>query len=445
MICLERIRLWLRQRVSRGKRLPTATPPVGSAPIGLAEMCPLDELVCLPIGTAFKVCRLRENACVELAELPTRGRNEWSVAMPTLGEIPGRPGEYVSIPFRKRCSIGGWLAFVNADLTGICVMKLSAEENQLQSQMLLVVPPGCSVRSVAMDSSMLYIGGTAESGSVAPSLWCVRLDQEARWLPFMTLLARGLRVFRPQSRYQPARRLLRARHRVPLDITHGYMPEDNKSFDDLIVDRERHRLIAIDDIVFPKYLFEFGLPDETLAKGIPVQQRIVAIEGHGTSECIVKGTLSRRYVVLLSCFGGWADRDRRCLSFHDVETLEEVASVQLPAKVCQDIATDDGWLYIAGGKAGLGVIQLNECSSIIESSPHPLVFPATCPTAKTAEAKDLAARLQYVELPLAGHLQSVHPTEKPGVLCATLRDQGQYRTVLLRFSDGVLMTISSQV
>lgn len=264
---------------------------------------------------------------------------------------------------------------LTSDLKGVCVMRLEQSERRVRPVLLVRLPDDCSAHSVALIGANLYIGGTPAHDSAAPSLWLARLR----------------RLVFPSSDIRPNELGLDHRHRVAVQMPIPFYAAEGKCFDDLIVDHQRQRLIAVDDVVFPKYLVEFRIEEDQQL----TQTRTVAIDGHGGYECIVKGGIDGQFVVLLSCFSGWAVSDRRCLSFLDAESLEEVAAIYLRADACCDLAIGNGRVYLAGGRHGLGVIDLHGSRNVIERPPHDAVLSSDDPRACSSLSIELARALEY--------------------------------------------------
>jgi hypothetical protein len=87
---------------------------------------------------------------------------------------------------------------------------------------------------------------------------------------------------------------------VEIPIALGY----GKAIDDILI--LDNRLILVDNLIFPKYLFEYDIS----IPGSPIHIRTDEIENNGTYEHIVCGAINERWMVLLSStfgMGGASD------------------------------------------------------------------------------------------------------------------------------------------
>lgn len=82
---------------------------------------------------------------------------------------------------------------------------------------------------------------------------------------------------------------------IPIEIP---IQTYDKSIDDLLVDE--NRIIAVDNIVFPKYLIECDFSDPNNPSFIKLHN----LPNNGTYEHISKGALNKNYIALLSSSGG---------------------------------------------------------------------------------------------------------------------------------------------
>jgi hypothetical protein len=207
----------------------------------------------------------------------------------------------------------------------------------------------------------------------------------------------------------------------------------DKSIDEFLFDGDR--LIAVDDIVWPKWLllYDVRVPEA------PALEAVHRIPNHGVYETIHSGALGRRWLALLSSSGPDIHRvpsvsllDRRTFfeygSFPGVERPEEVWRTEAPVRTWHSIALRGDRLLIAAGADGIGALDLSslpwpsEPAQRIafdrESEEH-RVFSATC-----------VRQLAYYPLPGRDvhHLQPVAGTPQ---WLALVCSAGVYDTVLL--------------
>jgi len=133
-----------------------------------------------------------------------------------------------------------------------------------------------------------------------------------------------------------------------------------KAIDDIMV--HGNRMILVDNIIFPKYLFEYDISQETA----PGLSKVIKLPNNGTYEHIRFGKMSKTKIVLLSTTTGMGGIGRHLNilnseNFKNYGTISSVISL-LPKKKqehwFQDYTIWNNTLYLACGKKGLGILKL---------------------------------------------------------------------------------------
>jgi hypothetical protein len=146
---------------------------------------------------------------------------------------------------------------------------------------------------------------------------------------------------------------------VEIPIALGY----GKAIDDILI--LGNRLILVDNIIFPKYLFEYDIS----IPGNPIHIKTDELETNGTYEHIVCGDINERWMVLLSStfgMGGASDyitisgKKKGVFSLHrnTYEMLEYryAKKAQILTKSFNDVCLIDDVLYVL---MGANVFRLN--------------------------------------------------------------------------------------
>ena len=183
------------------------------------------------------------------------------------------------------------------------------------------LPGGFEPASIARAGGAIYLAGTSRDGEVA------FVHGSGEWLP--------------------------------LPVPAG---GPGKSIDGLHVDGTR--LIAVDDIVLPKYLFVFDVSQPFA----PVLSRSEALPVHFTYEHVVATSFAPPWLAILSAGAGGRSGEYDFLALHDSELLvERCKMVRSPpgwfsrprVPRWRDVALVGGRAAIAADKAGIGVLRLS--------------------------------------------------------------------------------------
>jgi hypothetical protein len=179
---------------------------------------------------------------------------------------------------------------------------------------------------------------------------------------------------------------------TPLEVPEQFR-QYGKRIDDLLLDGER--LIAVDDIVIPKYLLRYDVADPRNPRLLDVRE----IPWHSTYETIHSGALGTDWLALLSSTSnhGWwglhiALLDRETLQEHGAMTQTKKGSFRGGGPDTQrdwrQIALQGNTLLIAAGTDGVGVLGLDEIdgtqsadagiSARYRGSPEQLAFGERC-------------------------------------------------------------------
>jgi len=132
-----------------------------------------------------------------------------------------------------------------------------------------------------------------------------------------------------------------------------------KAIDDIMILEDR--MILVDDLIYPKFLFEYDISKET----DPKLDRIIELSDNGTYEHIKSGKISKNRIALYSSTIGMAGSGRHLnilnsKTFTDYGTLSSGISL-FPKKQQHwflDYTLWNNTLYLACGKKGLGILKL---------------------------------------------------------------------------------------
>lgn len=414
----------LRKNSSKEHSRPAELPRFDRSPIPLSRSGPADKLLVLPWGRSLHICRSDDDRVESLAVMPGDSNDKQRFAMPFVGAVPGLPGTHMSVPFVLRPSMSRWIAGVAPGFSSVCVIEVDESGQQLHPRLLLLAPDGCRIHSCTMSGSVLYLGGTPQEPASTPALWQIDVQKES--LP-------GFPV-------DEGRRQLTDNDRVSVDFSDSYNSGEQKSFDVLIVDERGSRLIAIDNTASAKYLIEFSLGDGNSLQ----QKKSVELVSHGTDEHIVKGLLADQYLFLLSCFAGWSDSDRRCVSIYDSESLREVGSIQLASDACQDIALAHSCLYIAGGEHGLAAIHISRLLENARVKPQSSVHRSDHASSRTWLSSAMSEAIRFQNIDHFGMLKSIVAQERRSRLLAIFESGGEFTPVILRYDEtGEMLSVQT--
>jgi hypothetical protein len=134
-----------------------------------------------------------------------------------------------------------------------------------------------------------------------------------------------------------------------------------KAIDALIVDGQR--LIVIDNLISPKYLLLYDISE-------PLDPALISIEElpiHGTYEEVISVYAGRRWIAISSItVSGWSGAEQHIeildkTSLHGMGGIsEKIPDFPEYPSIWSDLAFMDDLLLVAGGQAGLGIIDLSE-------------------------------------------------------------------------------------
>lgn len=164
---------------------------------------------------------------------------------------------------------------------------------------------------------------------------------------------------------------------------------EGKSVDELLIDGDR--LIAVDDVVLPKYFVRFAIS----AEGALLAPELSEIPAHTAWERIRAAALGERWVALLS--GGTTRAGRTDhLALYDRATLSERANLSQAldrggAERWTGVAfADEERLYLGCGRAGLGALNLRGLD--------PQALPALSPRGLAGPADGALPRIEVIDL-----------------------------------------------
>ncbi|MEY3788574.1 MAG: hypothetical protein RIQ94_1505 [Pseudomonadota bacterium] len=144
----------------------------------------------------------------------------------------------------------------------------------------VTLPKNCIGDDVLIHNAVIYVGGRSKTGEF---LWQREINDQ---------------------------------HWLPLAFPDNFSPKSGKSIDLLFLDGDR--LIAVDDIFFPKWIFTYDISENELPK--PVD--IVSLEQHITLESVYGGADNENYIALLSA-GANHGKSFKFVSLLDKKTLKE--------------------------------------------------------------------------------------------------------------------------
>ncbi|MBN9117952.1 MAG: hypothetical protein J0I06_02090 [Planctomycetes bacterium] len=221
----------------------------------------------------------------------------------------------------------GWVAWVAEDGAAIGRTHLDAVEGE-GGFAPLVMPEGYRAACLLFHRQVLFVGGNCGNEVIGA------FDLAA-----------------PEPRW------------VPLDVPPQFQ-RYGKEIDDLLLDGDR--LLAVDDIVSPKYLLRYDVDDPRR----PRLMDVLEIPWHSSYETIHSGALGTNWVALLSSSvnHGWAAVH---IALFDRVTLEEQGALTKTRKGSyrraeepdtrdwRGLAFHGNVLLVAAGADGVGVLDLD--------------------------------------------------------------------------------------
>ena len=267
-----------------------------------------NQLFVLTRGMNTKLCRIQDSRIVDLAPM----------------SFPA--GGYFSI------SDSGWIACITKKGRSISIARLESNEKLIHFANISL-PEKYRARAIAVVENILYVGGYCGE----ELLLSVHLTNEQKnW--------------------------------VSLDVPSN-LKRVGKSIDDLLIDGKK--LVAVDNIVFPKWLLVY---DITLPK-LPKLECAKEIPDHGTYEHIVMGAVGTNWIALLSSTAGQAGVGRHIAIF-DKNSMKECFCLSRQPSIYSIMGRDsnelmdeqnnwngiaflDDLLMISSGKRGIGILDLS--------------------------------------------------------------------------------------
>lgn len=267
-----------------------------------------NQLFVLTRGMHTKLCRIKDSRIVDLAPM----------------SFPA--GGYFSI------SDSGWISCITKKGRRISIARLESNEKLIHFPSISL-PEKYIARAIAVVENILYVGG--DCGEEV--LYSIHLTNEQKnW--------------------------------VSLDVPSN-LKREGKSIDDLLIDG--NKLIAVDNIIFPKWLLVY---DITLPE-LPKLECAKEIPNHGTYEHIVMGSVGTNWIALLSSTIGRAGVGVHIAIF-DKHSMNECfylsrqdnmsSMMNRDKKELMDeqsnwngIAFLDDLLMIPSGKRGIGILDLS--------------------------------------------------------------------------------------
>jgi hypothetical protein len=297
----------------------------------------------------------------------------------------------VPVPVRGECAVSasGWIAFTLDEGRAIGRAHVDAEPAEQRSFPLLAMPADYKAHTLAFAGDVLYVGGecgeevlgTFDLAEVAPA-----------W--------------------------------APVEVPPG-LRQQGKAMDDLLVDGDR--LIAVDDIVYPKYLVLYDVADPAR----PRLREVRDIPNHGTYERIHTAALGENWLAILSGTFGRAGAFQHVALFDRESLHEHVAlhgrlrsfdgpegdpAAEQRDPPWHDVALRGDVLLLAAGSQGLGVLHLRHAQALGEDWRRHLVYrevrgaegmpvvgvlaPAGLPQVLAVTGNDAGADTVPVDLPL---------------------------------------------
>ena len=131
-------------------------------------------------------------------------------------------------------------------------------------------------------------------------------------------------------------------NKLPIDVVYG------KAIDDILI--MKNKLILVDDIIYPKYLFEYDIIDSKNPKYIETKE----LDNNGTYEHILKGDLNENWLILLSStvgMGGASDhiviegKTKGRISVHR-DFYDDIKTEEQDLEGFRDICLIDNILYV---------------------------------------------------------------------------------------------------
>ncbi len=331
------------------------------------------SLLVLPRGHAATLCTVEGERIVEIAPLDCSPLAAWAV------------------------SDRGWVACLASEGRTVSLARVD-DAGKVLSRPDLALSDGQQAACIAFRGEVLYVGGTC--GKEAAGLFDL-----ARERPTWT----------------------------PLELPEN-LRKDGKRIDALLVDGDR--LVAVDDLLFPKWLLAYDAADPRS----PRLAEVVRLPVHGTYEHIVAATLGTNWLAVFSTTIGMFGEgrhvgllDRRTLRPHggvswSSRSWTPQGTVQTTEPPWEGIAFQGDVLYIACGEDGLGVLDL---SGIEKPAEPPAMndwgwlkdggFSARC-----------GERLRRVPLGEAGEVVGVVAVPDGDRPVLVVREGEEYRSVLFR-------------
>jgi hypothetical protein len=237
----------------------------------------------------------------------------------------------VPVPPRARCAVSasGWVAWVADEGKAIGRTHVDAEPREHERFAPVSMPTDYHAECLAFAGGVLYVGGRCgkevlgrfDFGEVSPA-----------WVPV----------------------------EVPAELR-----QPGKAVDDLLPDGDR--LVAVDDIVYPKYLLRYDVADPCR----PELRRTEKLFNHGTYESILAASLGDSCVALLSSTVGMGGSARH-IALLDRGSLHEFACLSTWTRrwgddpsggreehqhQWQGVAWRGDVLLIAAGPEGVGILD----------------------------------------------------------------------------------------
>jgi len=135
-----------------------------------------------------------------------------------------------------------------------------------------------------------------------------------------------------------------------------------KAIDDIMI--LDNRMILVDNFIYPKYLFEYNISQETNL----VLKKVIKLPNNGTYEHIISGKMNHKWIVLFSSTIGMNGKayHLNILGAHDFKNYGTISSrIPFDNKTSEkywfhDYALHNDKLYLACGDKGIGWLKLRE-------------------------------------------------------------------------------------
>jgi hypothetical protein len=337
------------------------------------------------------LCAVEGNGLVQLDQLPR---------IPPEATLAAAPFLRLGSPAKKMVAHdwkSGWIVSVDPMED---ILRLFHRDDPSQAFAPLHTPPGCRVHTIAFYRSVLFVGGSG--------------DHPGRSEPVAML---GLFDFREDP---PAWK----RITVPEEV----LWHEN-TIDDLLFDSDR--LIAVDDIVYPKWLLVYDVSTPQA----PGLVSVCPLPSHAVHERIASGSLGANWLALLS-FDGRLD-GYPVVSLLDRRTLQEygffvgIKGPGLQPLPWQSVTLRDDLLLIAAGENGIGVLELPGLPWPAEPLPVGYSDDPGVRAQERAFLEACARQLRYYD-PLPNHaVHRLFLVPDTGQVLAAVSSQAGYDTAVL--------------